>query len=70
MTLVRRRLLRAAPAHVPLQSSQRTERWQRELVADRESLRRWMTQLKRAFRTVDRLQGRISRLERQRSQSR
>ncbi len=70
MTLVRRSLLRAAPAQVPVQSSRRTERWQRELAADRESLRRWMTRLKRAFRTVDRLQGRITRLERQLSQSR
>jgi hypothetical protein len=70
MTRVRRRLLRAAPAQVPLQSSQRTERWQRELAVDRDSSRRWMTRLKRAFRTVDRLQGRISRLERQLSQSR
>ncbi len=29
------------------------------------SLRRWMTRLKRAFNTVDRLHTRIARLERQ-----
>lgn len=49
MSQVRRRVLRPVPEL---------------LVADRVALRRWMTSLKRAFNTVDRLSARIARLER------
>jgi hypothetical protein len=69
MTRVRRRVLRATPPPAPAATSRRAERWQRQLTADRQSLRRWMPRLKRAFRTVVQLQGRIARLERQLGQS-
>lgn len=69
MTRIRRRLLRDIPPAVNSQATRRRERWQQQLAADRASLRRWMSRFKRAFTTVDRLQSRIARLERQLSQS-
>ncbi len=65
MSQVRRRVLRPAPiTTVDAPESRRKERQRQQLVADRLSLRRWMTRLKRAFNTVDRLHARIARLER------
>ena len=70
MTRVRRRILRppAEPA-VDTTEARRRQRWREQLIADRQALRRWMSRFKRAFHTIDRLQSRISRLERQLSPS-
>jgi len=66
MNQVRRRVLRSAPEPtVDATQSRRQDRQRQQLAADRQSLRRWMTRLKRAFNTVDRLHARIARLERQ-----
>ena len=66
MSQVRRRVLRPAPEPiVDATQSRRHDRQRQQLAADRQSLRRWMTRLKRAFNTVDRLHARIARLERQ-----
>jgi hypothetical protein len=42
-------------------------RRQAQLTKDRLQLKRWMSRLRRAFHSVERLQARISRLERQSS---
>ena len=66
MSQVRRRVLRPAPEPiVDAAQSRRHDRQRQQLSADKLSLRRWMIRLKRAFNTVDRLQTRIARLERQ-----
>jgi hypothetical protein len=66
MNQVRRRVLRPAPEMSPDPAlARRQDRQREQLTADRLSLRRWMTKLKRAFNTVDRLHVRIARLERQ-----
>jgi hypothetical protein len=65
MSQVRRRVLRPVPETPSIaRQSRRRERQQEQLEADRAALRRWMTRLKRAFNTVDRLHARIARLER------
>ncbi len=66
MSQVRRRVLRPVP-EPPSTGRQfhRRERQQEQLQVDRVALRRWMTRLKRAFNTVNRLHTRIARLERQ-----
>lgn len=53
MSTVRRRVLRPSPTTPP--HNRRQERQRAKLAADRVSLRRWMTRLKRAFNTVERL---------------
>ena len=66
MNQVRRRVLRPTPElAVDAAQSRRQDRQRQQLAADRQSLRRWMTRLKWAFNTVDRLHARIARLERQ-----
>jgi hypothetical protein len=66
MSQVRRRVLRPSPEPVvDAAQSRHQDRQRQQLSADRQSLRRWMTRLKRAFNTVDRLHARIARLERQ-----
>lgn len=66
MTTIRRRVLRPAPelAASDPRERRRSERQRAQLTADRQALRRWMSRLKRAFNSVDRLQARIARLER------
>jgi hypothetical protein len=65
MSLARRRVLRPAPVTtIDAAELRRKERQRQQLAADRLSLRRWMTRLKRAFNSVDRLHARIARLER------
>jgi hypothetical protein len=64
MNTVRRRVLRPPP-FAPPAVSRRQERRAAQLAADRTALRRWMTRLKRAFGTVERLWKRIARLERE-----
>jgi len=58
MTSVRRRVLRppAEPAVDAAQTRCR-ERWRHQLAADWQAFRRWMTKLRRAFTTIDRLQA-------------
>lgn len=66
MSQARRRVLRPAPEPiVDAAQARRHDRQRQQLDADRRSLRRWMTRLKRAFNAVDRLHARIARLERQ-----
>jgi len=67
MTQVRRRLLRPAnPVSIDeTKRLQRVARQRAQLDADRETLSRWMSKLKRAFHAIERLQGQIARLERQ-----
>jgi hypothetical protein len=43
----------------------RQERRQRQLQADQQAFSRWMSKLKRAVTTLDRLQARMSRLRKQ-----
>ena len=65
MTTPRRRVLR--PIHPPVSQAQavRQERWQKHLQADQQAFGRWMSKLKRAVTTLDRLQARMGRLKRQ-----
>ena len=66
-TTPRRRVLRGtrpAPAQ-PERSDRRRQAQHAQLVRDQASLARWMTRLKRAFHTVEKLQRRIARAERQ-----
>ncbi len=66
MTTTRRRILRPMqPPTEPADAVRRRAKHQAQLEADRQSLRRWMSKLKRAFTAVDRLQARMARLERQ-----
>lgn len=66
MNQIRRRVLRSLPeASADPALIRRQDRQRQQLAADRQSLRRWMTKLNRAFNTVDRLHARIARLERQ-----
>jgi hypothetical protein len=65
MTTPRRRVLRPVhPAVAPAQAA-RQERWQKQLQTDQQAFGRWMSKLKRAVTTLDRLQARMSRLKRQ-----
>jgi hypothetical protein len=67
---LRRRVLRP-PAQWPADpaAARRREKRQAQLAATRQALRRWLTKLRRAFNTVDKLQARIARLERELSHS-
>lgn len=68
----RRHILRPATASAALADSARHRRHARrelQLSKDRQQLQHWMTRLKRAFHTVERLQSRIARLERQNTQA-
>jgi hypothetical protein len=66
MSTPRRRIVRPAPAP----SSQRDRQQQIQklrlrLEQERVALARWMPRLRRAFRAVEKYQGRLARLERQ-----
>ena len=66
-TILRRRIVRprnlpAAPQ--PQRQQQAQLKLQARLETDRAALKRWMTRLKRAFTTVERLQAAIARTER------
>lgn len=71
MTQVRRRVLRPVANATPdvVRRSRRAERQRAQLDSDRQALSRWMTKLKRAFHTIERLQARVSRAERQLARS-
>jgi len=65
MITPRRRVLRppvGEPAPDPCQQG-RTQRRRAQLAKDRASLKRWLTRLKRATKTVTDLHQRIARLE-------
>lgn len=67
MTTPRRRLVRPAPTPPP-RSRDRQQQIQRvrlRLEQERTALARWMPRLRRAFRSVEKIQLRIARLERQ-----
>ncbi len=62
MTAPRRRVLRNAVAVDPAQDLRRvllTEKMTKE----RAALKRWMSKLRRSFSTVERIQARITRME-------
>jgi hypothetical protein len=67
MSTPRRRIVRPAPQLAPTaqQRQRRAQRIRSRLVADRGALNRWMSRLKRAFHTVEKLQQRVARLDRQ-----
>ncbi len=62
MAKVRRRVLR--PESTPTAAESRgLAKKQEQLANDRAALNRWMTKLKRAFHAMEKLQAKISRLE-------
>ena len=66
MSRVRRRVLRNQQP-ITATEARRLDRIQKkreQLDKERVALGRWMTKLKRAFHTMEKLQGRIGRLER------
>ena len=65
MTTPRRRVLRAQPVVEDPRRRRRIDRLGEQLVADRETLARWMRKLKRSFHEVEKLQARINRREKQ-----
>jgi hypothetical protein len=65
VTTPRRRVLRPTPPAVAPAQAARQERRQRQLQADQQAFGRWMSKLKRAVTTLDRLQTRMSRLKKQ-----
>lgn len=67
MTKVRRQIQRQ-PREDPAVEARRIARIRKkyeDLTKEQEALRRWMTRLKRAFHKVEKLQERITRMERQ-----
>jgi hypothetical protein len=71
MTAPRRRILRpvaAAHAADARRQAQR-ERQRDKLAKEQQALQTWMRRLRRAFHAIERIQGRISRLQRQIGQS-
>jgi hypothetical protein len=67
MTAPRRRIVRPEPppAHSPPQRDRRIQKLRSRLEAERSTLARWMSRLKRAFHIVEKTQRRITRIERQ-----
>jgi hypothetical protein len=63
MTTTRRRVLRPVPPAVAPAQAARHERWKKQLQADQQALGRWMSKLKGAVTTLDRLQARMGRLK-------
>lgn len=67
MTTTRRRVLRPTsvqPADEP-RRLRRLDRQRTQLESDRQAMSRWMTKLRRAIHAIERLQARMTRLERQ-----
>jgi hypothetical protein len=67
MSTPRRRLVRPAVVVAPTsqQRQRRAQQLRGRLTQDRTSLGRWMSRLKRAFHSMEKLQVRIARIERQ-----
>jgi hypothetical protein len=69
VTTARRQIVRPAPLPVPHpQADRQMQKLRSRLEAERSALTRWMRKLKRAFHSVEKLQLRICRLERQLAQ--
>ena len=62
MSTPRRRILRPAPVPSQPHLDRRIHKLQSRLEEERKSLARWMTRLKRAFHTVEKVQQRITRI--------
>jgi hypothetical protein len=67
MATPRRRLVRPAAIATPTtqQRQRRAQQLRGRLAQDRTALNRWMSRLKRAFHSMEKLQVRIARVERQ-----
>jgi hypothetical protein len=65
VTTPRRRVLRPTSPAISQAQAARQERRQRQLQVDQQAFSRWMSKLKRAVTTLDRLQARMSRLKKQ-----
>ncbi len=63
-TTRRRRVLRPATL-APTTASVRLSRWRGRLADEQQALSRWLAKLKRAFRSMEKHQLRVARLERQ-----
>jgi hypothetical protein len=66
MSRVRRRVLRSPQTTTPVDPRRhaRLDKKRSQLISERAALSRWMSKLKRAFHTVEKLQAKIGRLER------
>lgn len=70
MSVVRRRLIRPSQNSAVRSSNSRLhERRLLQIAIDRQALKRWLSKLKRAFNTFERLHARILRLEKLINQS-
>jgi hypothetical protein len=67
MTTPRRRILRSAATSHSADARRQAlrERQLAKLAKEQQSLQTWMRRLRRAFHAIERIQGRISRLQRQ-----
>src|SRR5262249_1503886 len=67
MSTPRRRIVRPAPRsdQTPQQRQRRAQTLRGRLAGERAALARWVSRLKRAFHTMERLQARVARLDRQ-----
>jgi hypothetical protein len=65
MTAPRRRLVRPAPAPPGRDQQLKLQKLRGRLEAERATLARWMSRLRRAFHAVEHQQQRTARLERQ-----
>ncbi len=63
MSTPRRRLIR--PHQPPTEPDRQIQKLRSKVEAERNTLKRWMTRLKRAFHAVEKIQRRIIRIERQ-----
>ncbi len=63
MTAPRRRVLRNQVVADPVLDRRRATITEK-LIKERAALKRWMTKLRRSFSTVERIQARITRMER------
>lgn len=62
MSTPRRRLIRLHQP--PTEPDRQVQKLRSRLEAERDTLTRWMTRLKRAFHAVEKIQRRITRIER------
>jgi primosomal protein N'' len=66
MTASRRRILRpAASQAADARRHAQRDKWVAKLAKDQQALQTWMRRLRRAFHAIERIQGRITRLQRQ-----
>jgi hypothetical protein len=66
MSLPRRRLIRPAPLPAPnAERDRQVQKLRERLTHERTALARWQTKLKRAFNSVEKIQKKVARIERQ-----